>query len=75
MNDLVDTRSVQLNFLVVRVAHLHERVDVVAATLGLEGQFSTGVGEGFDEFSRLFFVALGVIVDLEGSSAMKDQGS
>jgi hypothetical protein len=73
VHDLINTWSIQPNFLVIRVAHLHERVDVVPTSLGLKSKFSTGISKRFDKISRLLFITLSLVVDLEGWSSMQDE--
>lgn len=70
---MIDAWAVEFHFLVVRVAHLDKGVDVVAATLGLQGELASGATEGLGEFARGFVVSLCAVVYLERRGSVEKQ--
>jgi len=75
VDNLVDTRPVEWDLVVVGVAEMSECELVVATLIWLESDFSTRTSNGLGQLAGGLLVLLRLIIHLEGAGAAKDKRS
>lgn len=73
MDNLIYARALKLHFLIVGVAQMRERIDVMTTLRRLQRQLSPRTRESPGALSGWLLIFLNAIMDYKGRRAMQDK--